>query len=133
MKFILDNIFIVAIALVSGGALLFPALLPKGRRATAVQVTQLINRGKTTVVDVRTAEEFAAGHVRDAKNIPLADFGNRIGELEKAKSRTVVVICQSGARSDKAVRLLKAAGFADALSLEGGMTAWTAAGLPVTK
>jgi rhodanese-related sulfurtransferase len=133
VKFILDNIFIVAIAVFSGGALLFPALMPKGRRATALQVTQLINRGKTTVLDVRSAEEFAAGHMRDAKNIPLADLSNRIGELEKAKSRTLVVVCQSGARSDKAVRQLKAAGFEDALSLEGGLAAWTAAGLPVTK
>ncbi len=133
MKFILDNIFIVAIAVISGGALLFPALMPKGRRATALQVTQLINRGKTTVLDVRSAEEFAAGHVRDAKNIPLADLNNRIGELEKAKSRTIVVVCQTGARADKAVRQLKAAGFEDVLSLDGGVTAWTAAGLPVTK
>jgi len=133
VKFILDNIFIVAIAVISGGALLFPALMPKGRRATALQVTQLINRGKTTVLDVRSAEEFAAGHVRDAKNIPLADLNNRIGELEKAKSRTIVVVCQNGARADKAVRQLKAAGFEDVLSLDGGVTAWTAAGLPVTK
>lgn len=133
VKFILDNIFIVAIAVISGGALLFPALMPKGRRATALQVTQLINRGKTTVLDVRSAEEFAAGHVRDAKNIPLADLNNRIGELEKAKSRTIVVVCQTGARADKAVRQLKAAGFEDVLSLDGGVTAWTAAGLPVTK
>lgn len=133
VKFILDNILFVALAAVSGGALLWPALAPKGRRATPLQVTQLINRGKTTLVDVRSADEFAAGHLRDAKNIPLADLGNRIGELDKSKTRTVVVVCQAGNRSDKAVRQLKAAGFEDALSLEGGMTAWTAAGLPVTK
>jgi len=133
VKFILDNIFIVAIAAISGGALLWPALAPKGRRATALQVTQLINRGKTLVLDVRSADEFAASHLRDAKNIPLADLSNRIGELEKSKTRTVVVVCQSGARSDKAVRQLKAAGFEDVLSLEGGINAWTAAGLPVTK
>jgi rhodanese-related sulfurtransferase len=133
VKFILDNIFIVAIAVVSGAALLWPALAPKGRRASALQVTQLINRGKTTVLDIRSAEEFAAGHVRDAKNIPLADFGNRLGELEKSKGRTIVVICQTGNRGDKAVRQLAAAGFDDALSLDGGLAAWTAAGLPVTK
>jgi len=133
VKFILDNIFIVAIAAISGGALLFPALMPKGRRATALQVTQFINRGKTLVLDVRGADEFAASHLRDAKNIPLADLGNRIGELEKSKTRTIVVVCQSGARADKAARQLKAAGFDDVVSLEGGMTAWTAAGLPVTK
>jgi rhodanese-related sulfurtransferase len=133
VKFILDHIFTVAIVVLSGGALLWPALQPRGRRATALQVTQLLNRGKTTLVDVRGADEFAAGHLRDAKNIPLADLASRIGELEKSKNRTVVVVCESGARSDKAVRQLAAAGFEDVVSLEGGLTAWRAAGLPVAK
>ncbi|MGG7605515.1 rhodanese-like domain-containing protein [Massilia sp. BKSP1R2A-1] len=133
MKFILDNIFVVAIAVISGLALLWPALAPRGKRATALQATQMINRGKTLVLDVRTGEEFAAGHLRDAKHIPLADLGNRIGELEKSKNRTVIVVCQTGARADKAVRLLAAAGFEDAHALEGGQAAWVAAGLPVTK
>ncbi|HEU4372750.1 MAG TPA: rhodanese-like domain-containing protein [Telluria sp.] len=133
MKFIIDHIFTVALVLISGGFLLFPALQPRGKRASALQVTQVINRGKTTIVDVRTPEEFAAGHLRDAKNIPLADLGTRIGELEKSKNRSVVVVCQTGARADKAVRQLAAAGFDDVVSLDGGLTAWQAAGLPVAK
>lgn len=133
MKFILDHIFTVAIAVASGLALLWPALRPGGRRATPLQVTQMINRGKTMVLDVRTADEFAAGHLRDAKNIPLADLASRVGELEKSKAKTVVVLCQSGARADKAVRQLAAAGFEDVCSLDGGIAAWQAAGLPVTK
>lgn len=133
MNFIVDNIFIVAIAVISGGALLWPALAPRGKRATPLQVTQMINRGKTTVVDVRSADEFAAGHLRDAKHIPLADLANRIGELDKSKNRTVVVVCQTGARADKAARQLQAAGFEDVHALEGGQAAWIAAGLPVTK
>lgn len=134
MKFILDHIFVVAIAVISGGALLWPAIAPRGRRATHLQATQMMNRGKATaVIDVRSNEEFAAGHLRDAKNIPLADLANRIGELDKSKTKTVIVVCQSGARADKAARQLKAAGFEDVYSLDGGMTAWTAAGLPVTK
>jgi rhodanese-related sulfurtransferase len=133
VKFLLDHIYVVAIAAVSGLALLWPALRPKGRRATPLQVTQMLNRGKTTVLDVRPADEFAAGHVRDAKNIPLADLANRIGELDKSKKRTVVVVCQGGPRSDKAARQLAAAGFEDVWSLDGGLTAWQAAGLPVIK
>ena len=133
MKFILDHIFVVAIAVLSGAALLWPALQPRGRRASALQVTQLINRGKTMLVDVRSTEEFAAGHLRDAKNIPLADLSARIGELEKFKSKTVVVVCQSGARADKAAKVLGSAGFTDVFSLDGGQPAWIAAGLPITK
>ncbi len=133
MKFIIDHIFTVALVLISGGALLWPALQPRGKRASALQVTQLLNRGKTTIIDVGTPQEFAVGHLRDAKNIPLADLAARIGELEKSKARSVVVVCQSGARADKAVRQLAAAGFNDVVSLDGGLTAWRAAGLPVAK
>ncbi|MFC0136201.1 sulfurtransferase [Massilia eurypsychrophila] len=133
MKFIIDHIFTVALVLISGGALLWPALQPRGKRSSPLQVTQVINRGKATIVDVRPAEEFAKGHLRDAKNIPLADLATRIGELDKSKSRSVVIVCQTGARADKAVRQLAAAGFDDVVSLDGGLTAWQAAGLPVTK
>ena len=133
MNFILDNIFIVAIAVISGGALLWPALGPRGKRVTPLQATQMINRGKSLVLDVRTAEEYAASHLRDAKHIPLADLGKRIGELEKSKNRTVIVVCQTGARADKAVRQLDAAGFADVVRLDGGIAAWQTAGLPIAK
>jgi rhodanese-related sulfurtransferase len=133
VKFIIDHIFTVALVVLSGAALLFPALQPRGKRASALQATQLINRGKTTIVDVRSAAEFANGHLRDAKNIPLADLAQRIGELDKSKSRSVIIVCQSGARADKAVRQLAAAGFEDVVSLEGGLAAWQAAGLPVAK
>jgi len=133
VKFIIDNIFLVAIAVVSGGALLLPALQPRGKRASSLEVTQMINRGKTTVLDIRTADEFAKGHLRDAKNIPLADLATRIGELDKLKGRTIVVVCQTGARADKAARQLNAAGFQDVVALDGGIAAWTAASLPTVK
>ena len=134
MKFILDHLLTVAIAVISGGALLFPALMPRGRQATPLQATQMINRGKSTaVIDVRSADEFAAGHLRDAKNMPLADLANRIGELDKNKVKTVILVCQSGARAGKAARQLKSAGFEDIYTLEGGVNAWSAAGLPLSK
>lgn len=133
MNFILDHILVVSIVILSGGALLWPALQPRGKRASTLEVTQMLNRGKTVVVDVRTAEEFANGHLRDAKNIPLADFGSRIGELDKSKGKSVVVICQTGTRADKAIKLLQAAGFEDVVGLEGGIAAWQAANLPTVK
>ncbi|NRR30865.1 rhodanese-like domain-containing protein [Oxalobacteraceae bacterium] len=133
MKFFIDNLFILAIVLLSGGALLWPVLTQRGKRATALQVTQLINRGKATIVDVRDPAEFAKGHLPDAKNIPLAELDKRIGELEKAKSKSVIVICQSGARAATAAGKLEKAGFTDVHNLEGGIAAWTTAGLPIAK
>jgi rhodanese-related sulfurtransferase len=133
VKFILDNIFTISIVVLSGGALLWPVLQPRGKRASPLQATQLINRGKTTLLDVRDAAEFANGHLRDAKNIPLAELASRIAELDKQKARTIVIVCQTGARADKAARQLAKAGFEDVVSLNGGQAAWVAAGLPVTK
>lgn len=133
MKFFIDNILLIGLVIMSGGALLLPALLPRGKRASTLEVTQLMNRGKTVVVDVRDPAEFANGHLRDAKNIPLADLQARIGELDKAKGKSVVVVCQTGARADKAMKLLQAAGFDDVVGLDGGLAAWQAASLPTVK
>jgi rhodanese-related sulfurtransferase len=93
----------------------------------------LINRSKATIVDVRDAKEFANGSLPDAKNIPLAELDQRIGELDKFKSKSVVVVCQSGARASSAAAKLSKAGFADVVNLEGGIAAWQKAGLPLAK
>ena len=133
MKFFIDNIFIVAIVLLSGGALLWPALTQRGKRASPQEITQLINRGKAAIVDVRDAAEYATGHLPEAKNIPLAELGQRLGELEKFKAKSVIVVCQSGARAASAASLLQKAGFADVVNLDGGVAAWKTAGLPIAK
>lgn len=133
MKFFIDNIFIIAIVLLSGGALLWPALTQRGKRASAQAVTLLINRGKATVVDVREATEFATGHLPDAKNIPLGELSKRVGELDKFKNRSVILVCKSGARSNSAAGVLAKAGFADVVNLDGGIAAWQKAGLPLAK
>jgi len=131
VKFFLDNIWLIGIAILSGGALLWPNLQRRGARVTTLQATQLINQGKAIVVDVREPAEFSAGHLRDAKNIPLGELSNRIGELDKSKA--VIAVCQSGTRSAKAAGQLKKAGFNEVFSLDGGIAAWQAQGLPLTK
>jgi rhodanese-related sulfurtransferase len=133
VKFFIDNIFIIAVVVLSGGALLWPLLTQHGKRATPQDVTMLINRSKATIVDVRDAKEFATGSLPDAKNIPLAELGQRIGELDKFKSKSVVVVCQSGARASSAAAKLSKAGFTDVVNLEGGIAAWQKAGLPLAK
>jgi rhodanese-related sulfurtransferase len=133
VKFILENIWLIVLALVSGGALLWPSLRQRGAKVSHLQATQLINQGKAVIVDVREPVEFAAGHLRDAKNIPLKELSQRVGELEKFKSRTAILVCQTGVRSSQAAGQLKNAGFAEVYSLEGGLEAWQAQGLPVAK
>jgi rhodanese-related sulfurtransferase len=133
VKFIIDNIWLLGLVLVSGGALLLPVLQRRGTKVSLLQATQMINQGKTLVLDVRTAEEFALAHVRDAKNIPLKDLPTRIGELDKFKTKNLIVVCSSGVQSSKATGQLKNGGFNDVYSLDGGLSAWQAQGLPTAK
>jgi rhodanese-related sulfurtransferase len=133
VKFVIDNIWLIALLLVSGGALAWPNLQRRGKKVSALQATQLINQGKTVIVDVREPAAFGAGRLRDAKNIPLKELPNRLGELDKFKAKPVLVVCQAGVQSAKAAAQLNKAGFAEAVSLDGGISAWQAAGLPTTK
>ena len=132
MKFIIDNIFLIALALVSGGALLVPYLQQRGNKLSLLQATQMINQGKVLVLDVREAEQFAAGHLRDARNIPLKELPQRIGELDKLKGRAVIVVCQTGTQANRTEASLKKAGFNEVYGLSGGIAAWQGQGLPLT-
>nr|WP_202412597.1 rhodanese-like domain-containing protein [Duganella lactea] len=123
----------IAIVLVSAGALLWPSLTVRGKRGSPQDITMLINRGKATIVDVRDAKDYADGHLPDAKNIPLADLDQRIGELDKFKSRSLIVVGKTDARASSAAGKLGKAGFADVVNLEGGVAAWQKAGLPLVK
>ena len=116
MKFFLDNIFLIGIIVLSGGALVAHTLQRVGAKVTALQATQIINQGKTLILDVRPATDFAAGHIRDAKNIPLKELKGRVAELEKFKDRPVIVVCNKGLQSNKATALLKKEGYTEAVS-----------------
>ncbi|MES2935383.1 MAG: rhodanese-like domain-containing protein [Pseudomonadota bacterium] len=133
MKFFIDNIFLIGTALLAGGALLWPSLQRRGSKVSLLQATQMINQGKTLLLDVRQAAEFAGGHLRDSRNISLAELPKKVSELDKFKAKPVIVICESGVRSSKATSILKNAGFAEVFSLDGGVAAWQAQGLPLQK
>ena len=135
MEFITKNIYLVLIALVSGGMLIWP-LVRRGAGGPSVsplEATQLINRSDALVVDLRSAEDYAKGHILGAKSIPLADLERRAGELEKLKAKPLILHCADGNRTGGGVALLRAKGFDKAHNLAGGYAAWLQAGLPVEK
>ncbi|TCP09022.1 rhodanese-like domain-containing protein [Caldimonas thermodepolymerans] len=134
MKFIIDNWFLILVAFVSGGMLVWP-LVTRGTRAGAVSTAQavlLINREKAVVVDVSEPAEYAAGHVAGARNIP---FGSLEGarELPSNKSLPIIVVCPTGARASRAAATLRNSGYEKAVPLAGGTAAWREANLPIEK
>lgn len=84
------------------------------------------------LVDVRSADEYASGHIKGAQSAPIQSLKKQLPDLKLDPARPVVVICQTAHRSVPGVRLLRQNGF-DAQQLGGGMNAWRAAGFPEIK
>jgi rhodanese-related sulfurtransferase len=134
VKFIVDNWMLISIALLSGALLVWPVI--QGAAATGLtpaSAVQLINREKAVVVDVCEAPEFASGHIVGAKNIPLGELEAKLAGAVKNKALPVILVCQTGARSGRALQVAKKLGFEQAQTLGGGLQAWRSANLPIEK
>lgn len=134
MKFIIDNWMLITIAVASGAMLLLPVI--QGATSAGLNpagAVQLINREKAVVIDVCGPAEFAAGHVVGSKNIPLDELEAKLAGAVKNKALPLLLVCQSGARSARAVAIAKKLGYEQAQSLGGGLAAWKAANLPIEK
>lgn len=125
--------------LLFGGMLLMFAIVfayemrMAGRRGvdlTAPEAVALINAGARPV-DIRPAAQFEKGHILDARNIPLADFEQNMAALQKLGEQGILIYCENGTNSGKAVDSLKAKGIAKVHSLRGGLAAWRTENFPV--
>lgn len=132
MNFLIDNWYLFVVAIVSGAMLFVPAL-GKGASAsvTPAQAVQKMNSEKATVVDVRSADEFAVAHIKAAKQISLDQLEQQLGASVKNKTNPVIFVCATGVRSRKAIATAKKLGYEQVLTIAGGMKAWKEAGLPV--
>ncbi len=131
------HMMLFATAVVTGGMLLWPLInrLVAGNapQVGAAEAVQLINRRDAVVLDVRDKADFAAGHIPNARNIPLPELAGRLREIEKFKARPIVINCQSGTRSATVCNLLRKNGFGEVFALRGGIGGWLEASLPVEK
>jgi len=124
-----------AIAIVVAALLTTAALAegPKPTEAPSISAEELHKQRESgtapAVIDVRTADEFASGHIPGAINIPHDQVAQHIDELDS--SRGVALYCMVGPRARKGESALLAAGYMKVFHLEGGLAAWKAAGLPV--
>lgn len=134
MKFIVDNWMLILIALSSGGMLAWPLVRGSGGGAlTAQGAVQLINRERAVVVDVRDPEEFAAGHMTGAKNVPLDQLEAKLATTVKNKNLPLLLVCATGARAQRAVATARKLGYEQAQAVAGGLKGWREANLPVEK
>ncbi len=135
-EFISQNIMLVALFIVSGGMLAWPAIAKTAggsREIGTLEATRLMNAGNALVLDIRDNGEFSGGRIPKSKNIPLAEIDKRLDEISRFKDKPVIVTCRSNNRAGSAARMLKKHGFADVYQLAGGFGAWQQASLPVER
>ncbi len=124
-----------AIAIVFGALVATGAFAedPESTKAPSISAAELHARRESgaapVVIDVRTPEEYASGHIPGAVNIPFDQVAQRIAEI--AAPHGVALYCMVGPRARKGESALLAAGYEKVFHLEGGLAAWQAAGLPV--
>lgn len=102
-------------------------------RAIDVKQAQTMKAQGALLLDVREANEHAAGHAPGSVLIPVGQLERRLQEIRQFQDKPVAVICRSGRRSAVATEILQKAGFSAARNVEGGMIAWERAGLPVVQ
>lgn len=133
LEFVGNHTLLVAGLVFTFFLLVFTELRRKALGVTSVEpqdAVKLINND-AAVIDLRSAEAFARGHIVNSRNIPFDELPARTEVIGKLKSKPVVTVCDAGMTSGKAVQLLQKAGLKDVYGLRGGIAAWTQANLPL--
>lgn len=89
---------------------------------SVAEAKKMIEKKEVTVIDVRTEEEFASGHIPNAKLLPLQQLQDRLDELDK--EHAYLIVCRSGNRSAQASEILANEGFSHIYNMNGGMNQW---------
>ena len=133
LEFTGNNTLLVLALMISFFLLVFTELRRKASgliNIGPVDAVKLIN-DDAVVIDLRSAEAHARGHIVGARNVPADELEARLESLSPHKSQPIITVCDAGMTSTKAVQQLKAAGFETAFGLKGGMNGWAQDGLPV--
>ncbi len=99
---------------------------------SAMQAVRLMNQG-ALVIDLRSKELYDAGHIVDARNVPVAELESQADALKKWRDKNVITYCDSGANGASAARSLMKLGFTKVFNLQGGLNAWVKDNLPLAK
>jgi len=131
----IDNLALIALLLVSGAALFLPTLstLISGKGLSPTEATIWMNRRKAAVLDLRPEDAFKAGHLPGAKHVSSNEIAAKIEKLKLDRKNPLILVCETGVSSCKAIAEVQKLGFAEVGTLDGGVQAWQAAALPLVK
>jgi rhodanese-related sulfurtransferase len=131
VKFIIDNWYLLVIALGSGAMLAWPALMRSSAAGISLnEAIMLINRQKAVLIDVSDAEIYMQGHAANARNIPLATLANN-KNLPSNKKLPIILVSKNATSANRAVSKIRRLGYFEVCSLSGGFKTWVEANLPI--
>ena len=135
IEFVNENLWwFVALAIIFN-LLLMSVLrgsVPGAHNVSALEMPALQRKGKSVIIDVNKAEHYQTSHIPNAVNFDLETLNVDYKNLLKHKDSTVIISCQTGARSAKAAKQLLTLGFSNVNILNGGLVAWSKENLPLT-
>jgi rhodanese-related sulfurtransferase len=133
LEFTSNHVLLVSALMISFFVLIFSELRRKASGLVNVEpgdAVKLINND-ALVLDIRSADAFARGHIVNARNIPNDQLDGKLSQIEKYKGSAIVAVCDNGITTTQTVNKLRNSGFETVFGLKGGMTGWGQAGLPV--
>ena len=102
-----------------------------GKKITPQELVSLTNQDAAKLIDLRSPNEFADGHITGSINIPYADIEDRLHEIKLQEGKSLVLICDSGSQSANAGEVLNKSGYQNTVILSGGIGAWKLDNLPL--
>lgn len=132
-EFVVNHYILVSIFVALLLALFLLESRRGGKKVSAQEAVNLINRDEAVVVDIRERKEFNEGRITGSIHIPLSAIKERAGELKKHQDKTVIVVDKMGQHSAMAVKQLNAEGYPNVVRLSGGIGDWKASSLPLVK
>jgi len=133
LEFASEHTILVTALTFSFFLLIFTELRRKAGGITNIEPQEAVSliNADAVVIDLRSADAFARGHIVNAKNIPFDELEANQDKLSKMKSKAILAVCDAGVNSRRAVDKLRKSGMESVYGLKGGISAWTQANLPL--
>ncbi|MDC1208285.1 rhodanese-like domain-containing protein [Litorivicinus sp.] len=133
IEFSQENWVLMVLWISAVGTLYYTETKKAGKSVNTTEATRMINHDNALILDIREKKDFALGHISGAHNLPASIFDAKASEIDRYKSRQVIVVCKMGTSAGSIVKSMKKRGFENVVRLAGGISEWTATSLPVKK
>lgn len=133
IQFSLNNPLLVSAFILLVALVIFHETRSGAKGVTIAEAVQLLNRDEGLAIDIRDVSSFNQGHITGSFSLPMMEIDKRASELDKHKTKTLIVVCNTGTSAGMAVNKLIKLGYEKVVRLNGGITQWQTDAMPLVK